>query len=109
MIFSQILDFTTENLIFSESFCNLNTNLLSSNFNFIFLLSFYSDSTFLNFEDDVNLYSRSLITYINQIEDLDLYNNLENIASVYHYSIPNVRLSYPEPFIASPSFMHSDL
>jgi len=109
MIFSQILNFTTENLIFSESFGSLNTNLLSSNCDFIFLLSFYSDSVLLNFEDDVNLYSKSLITYINQIEDLDLYNNLENITSVYHYSIPNVRLSYPEPFIASPSFMHSDL
>lgn len=109
MIFSQILNFTTENLIFSESFCSLNTNLLSSNCDFIFLLGFYSDSVLLNFEDDVNLYSKSLITYINQIEDLDLYNNLENITSVYHYSIPNVRLSYPEPFIASPSFMHSDL
>lgn len=27
----------------------------------------------------------------------------------YHYSLPTVRLSYPEPFIASASFMHYDL
>jgi len=27
----------------------------------------------------------------------------------YHYSIPTVKLAYPEPFIASASLMHSDL
>ena len=27
----------------------------------------------------------------------------------YHYSIPNVKLFYPEPFIASPTFAHDDL
>lgn len=36
-------------------------------------------------------------------------DNLENIASIYHYSVPNTKLAYPEPFIASASFMHSDL
>lgn len=35
--------------------------------------------------------------------------NLENLTSIYHYSIPTVKLYYPEPFIASASFMHFDL
>ncbi len=34
---------------------------------------------------------------------------LSNLVSTYHYSIPNVKLSYPEPFTASASFMHADL
>ncbi len=33
----------------------------------------------------------------------------ENTFAIYNYSIPNSRLHYPEPFIASASFMHSDL
>jgi hypothetical protein len=32
-----------------------------------------------------------------------------NLTSVYHYSIPNVKLMYPEPFLSSASFMHFDL
>jgi hypothetical protein len=43
------------------------------------------------------------------MEELNYFNNLENVTTVYHYSIPNVKLAYPEPFIASASLMHSDL
>jgi hypothetical protein len=57
--------------------------------------------------DDANI--NSLNTFIDQLEDLNYFNNLENITSVYHYSIPNTKLAYPEPFIASASFMHTDL
>ena len=46
---------------------------------------------------------------INQSENLNYFKNFENIKSIYHYSIPNTKLCYPEPFIASASFMHSDL
>jgi heme/copper-type cytochrome/quinol oxidase subunit 2 len=28
---------------------------------------------------------------------------------IFHYSTPNVKLFYPEPFIASPTFIHDDL
>jgi hypothetical protein len=34
---------------------------------------------------------------------------IENLFTSYHYSIPNVKLYYPEPFVASASLMHSDL
>jgi len=53
--------------------------------------------------------SSHIINFIDQADDIFLFNNLENVKSVYHYSVPNTRLSYPEPFIASASFMHSDL
>lgn len=53
--------------------------------------------------------SSEIIEFINQTEEIFSYANTENIQSIYHYSIPNTKLSYPEPFIASASFMHSDL
>ncbi len=53
--------------------------------------------------------SHEIINFINQTEDIFNYKNLDNLQSIYHYSIPNVKLAYPEPFIASASFMHSDL
>lgn len=53
--------------------------------------------------------SSEIIEFINQTEEIFVYANTENIQSIYHYSVPNAKLSYPEPFIASASFMHSDL
>ena len=51
----------------------------------------------------------SLVDYVNQTDNLGFYNNLENITSIYHYSIPNTKLNYPEPFVASSSFIHSEM
>lgn len=34
---------------------------------------------------------------------------LDQNAAILHYSVPTVKLAYPEPFIASASLMHSDL
>ena len=53
--------------------------------------------------------SSEIIDFINQTEDVFSFNNADNLQSIYHYSIPNTKLFYPEPFIASASFMHSDL
>jgi hypothetical protein len=53
--------------------------------------------------------STEILNFIDQTEDAFIFNNLENAKSIYHYSIPNTKLAYPEPFIASASFMHSDL
>lgn len=80
-----------------------------SNYDYLLYLGDYSNYSFLKFYNNSNFYTKSLITFINQTDDLGLYDNLENITSVYHYSVPNVKLAYPEPFIASPSFMHTDL
>lgn len=47
--------------------------------------------------------------YINYLNiDFNLFTDTSNF-SLYHYSIPNVKLYYPEPFIASPTFMHDDI
>jgi hypothetical protein len=35
--------------------------------------------------------------------------SVENIRSAYTTVVPHVRLYYPEPFLASPTFMHTDL
>lgn len=109
MILPNILNFATETSFFNENFFIGNDHILAPDYNYLFSLGSYSNYTFLNFFDDSNLYTKSLITYINQTENIDLCNNIENITSIYHYSIPNVKLTYPEPFIASPSFMHTDL
>lgn len=59
-----------------------------------------------------------LLDFINKIEETDsslawltesYSDNLNNLKNIYHYSIPTVKLFYPEPFIAAASFMHSDL
>jgi len=42
-------------------------------------------------------------------DQLQKYNNLECVRSLYHLSTPTRKLSYPEPFIASPSFIHTDI
>ena len=106
---TQLLNFSTDMCFFNENFCVGNDHLLAPNYNYLLSLGDYSNYNSLKFFNDSNLYTKSLITFINQTEDMNLYNNLENITSIYHYSIPNVKLSYPEPFIASPSFMHTDL
>ena len=53
--------------------------------------------------------SNEILNFIDQTNDILVFNNLDNLQTIYHYSIPNVKLFYPEPFIASASFMHSDL
>lgn len=36
-------------------------------------------------------------------------SNFDNMTSLYHFSVPNVKMFYPEPFIASTTFLHYDL
>lgn len=50
------------------------------------------------------------LTFFEQTQEIiKLTSHLDNLDSLYHYSVPNVKLFYPEPFIASASFMHSDI
>lgn len=35
--------------------------------------------------------------------------DVDNIEALYQYSIPNTKLYYPEPYVASPSFIHNDI
>jgi hypothetical protein len=110
MVISPMMsNFSNNFFFFSENFFYDNDIFLIADYNYLLFLGNYSNYSFLQFFNDSNIYTKSLITYINQTDDMSIFNNLENITSVYHYSIPNVKLCYPEPFIASPSFMHTDL
>jgi hypothetical protein len=42
-------------------------------------------------------------------DHLEDYSNLEAVKSQYHSSVPLRKLQYPEPFIASASFIHTDI
>jgi hypothetical protein len=108
-MFTSATQIETQFPFFVENFCAGNDHLLFDDYVYFLSLTDYSNYSVLKFFNDSSLYTKSLITFINQTEDIDLFNNLENINAVYHYSIPNVKLMYPEPFIASPSFMHNDL
>ena len=44
-----------------------------------------------------------------EIDDIDVFESLEHIRTNYMVATPNVKLYYPEAFIASPSFIHNDL
>jgi hypothetical protein len=115
-------------------FNDLNSNSYSFIMNFIYtdkekkFIKYYED--FLNFttntEHSLNIYdvaseltvtttflrnkNKNLLNdFIQQLDNENLTTNLENILTVYNYSIPNTKLHYPEPFIASASFMHSDI
>ena len=47
--------------------------------------------------------------FLNLLNESNILNEIENIKTIYHYSIPNTKLYYPEPFLAAASFMHTDL
>ena len=40
---------------------------------------------------------------------ISLVNSDDISSSTYHYSIPTVKLYYPEPYIALPSLLHTDM
>ena len=65
-----------------------------------FLLNTFTPTTELN-------------TIVPETSDAVLGNHdtslLLQTSSALQFSIPNVKLSYPEPFLASPSYMHTDL
>jgi len=59
-----------------------------------------------------NISKHDLIDLVNQTttkEELDALNASSRVRSLMQFSIPEGKLFYPEPFIASPSYLHSDL
>jgi hypothetical protein len=50
-----------------------------------------------------------LMKLANEVDDIDQFEALEHIRTTYIGTAPNVKLYYPEPFLASPSFIHNDL
>jgi hypothetical protein len=106
VIFTYFLNFNNEFALLSENFV-LKQNLF--NFENFFFFLHLTDFIDINFIFLSKCDTSSIIKFINQAEDFSFFDNLENIKSIYHYSIPNTKLAYPEPFIASASMMHSDL
>ena len=57
------------------------------------LLSSFSDNTLNSSSADLN----------------DFETVVNNSFTIFHTSVPNVKLYYPEPFIATPTFIHDDI
>lgn len=59
--------------------------------------------------DVKTLSTYEIIQLAKEVDDIDKFEALEHIRSLYVGTSPNVKLYYPEPFLASPSFIHNDL
>jgi heme/copper-type cytochrome/quinol oxidase subunit 2 len=59
--------------------------------------------------DVSKLEPREVIKLAREVEDINKFESLEHIRSMYIGTAPNVKLVYPEPFVASPSFILNDL
>jgi hypothetical protein len=59
--------------------------------------------------DVTKLSPKEIIFLANSVDDINKFEALEHIRSTYVSSAPNVKLYYPEPFIASASFIHNDI
>jgi hypothetical protein len=59
--------------------------------------------------DVTKLSPKEIIFLANNVDDINRMEALEHIRSTYVSSAPNVKLYYPEPFIASASFIHNDI
>ena len=48
---------------------------------------------------------------VTQSQPIDLPSDTltSNVSSLLQFTVPDGKLFYPEPFIASPSYLHSDL
>ena len=43
------------------------------------------------------------------VENSHAAHSTSNVTSLLQFTIPDGKLFYPEPFIASPSYLHSDI
>lgn len=62
--------------------------------------------------DISKLSNKEIALLVWEIDDVDKIEKIESMAhlrSMYQASVPHVKLYYPEPFIASPSFIHNDI
>jgi hypothetical protein len=59
--------------------------------------------------DVTKLSKEEIFHYLNTVDETYELLNLEHVRTIFHVSTPNEMLHYPEPFTASPSFIHDDL
>ena len=55
------------------------------------------------------LTSADVFNLLDSVDDIDQYETLAHVRTTYMSTTPNIKLYYPEPFIASPSMIHNDL
>jgi hypothetical protein len=63
-------------------------------------------------EHDVSKWNKDQIIHFLKPLDVNESNELfftEHVQSLFHVSTPTVKLYYPEPYIAAPSRIHTDL
>jgi len=60
-------------------------------------------------KNPLKLTHEQFVELIKEVDEIDDFETISNIRSMYLSTIPNVKLFYPEPFLAAPSFMHNDL
>lgn len=109
VILPLVTSLTNEFFVLSENVLPLKDLFIFDTSNFLSFFVFSDNFVSVNSLNENSSATKILINFINQLESAGSLRNFENTNAVYHYSIPNVKLWYPEPFIASPSFMHSDL
>jgi hypothetical protein len=59
--------------------------------------------------DFTKLSPKEIVALANNVDDVNRFQAIEHIKTAYVSSAPNVKLYYPEPFIASASFIHNDI
>lgn len=67
---------------------------------------FYHNNEYI---DVTKLSHKEVLNLSTTVDDIEKFEALEHIRSNYMVSSPNVKIYYPEPFIASASFMHNDI
>lgn len=59
--------------------------------------------------DVTKLSEQEIFHYLLTLDDATELKNLEHVRTMFHVTTPNEVLHYPEPFIASASFIHEEL
>jgi hypothetical protein len=59
--------------------------------------------------DVTKLSEQEIFHYLSTLDDATEFKNLEHVRTMFHVTTPNEVLHYPEPFIASASFIHEEL
>ena len=59
--------------------------------------------------DVTKLSEDEIYHYLITVDETPDLLNLEHVRTIFHVTCPNEQLYYPEPFTASPSFIHDDL
>ena len=91
--------------------------ILKLDFSFFKPLLYLPDNYIINDPRNFNLLLKTLSPTIDSLNTAQGYFSSEfndnslssHTYSVLQYTIPDCKLFYPEPFLASPSYMHTDL